>query len=467
MAWPDAWRALAAKELAGAGRPESPSAAESRIESLVERTLEGLTIAPHYRDGPLTDAEAGGWPGQAPFRRGSQSQPDPFRPWWNFSTLLLGAPAAAQRQAMEELEGGACGLELPCAEAGWTPADLTSVLAGIQVEAIALRVEPGAAPRALVLSLLELGRAAGAAGSGWCLGVDPLRSSAAEAAGLQQAARAALPSARTFLVDVTPFHEAGAHAVTDLALLLAATADSLRALESAGCAPERALPAFAWRLPLERDFFGGVAKLRAARMLWSQLARACGLQSPPAPFLFALTSPRTWSRRDPHTNLLRATVQSAAAMIGGADALSVQAFDAECERPSAHGRRLARTLQLVLQHEAGLGAVTDPAGGSPYLEERTRALAESAWQEFRALERGGGMLRGLRDGSLRARLDAEWETRRARITAGDEVVLGVNLHQPAAEVPTAALRRLANGLWNLPRRREEDACVEPVATEGA
>jgi methylmalonyl-CoA mutase len=460
MAWPDAWRALAAKELAGAGASATGSADARLVESLMERTLEGLTIAPHYGDGPLSDIDAGGWPGQAPFRRGSQAQPDPLRPWWNFSALLPSAPAVVHRQALEELEGGACGLEIPFARAGWKASELSAVLAGVQAEAIALRLDAGAEPRAAVLSLLELAHKAGAGGAGWCLGVDPLRVAGAEAAELEQAARATVPAARAFLADVTPFHEAGAHAVTDLAFALAVTAESLRALDAAGCAPDRALPSFAWRIPLERDFFGGVAKLRAARCLWAQMTRACGLKSPPAPFLYALTSPRTWSRRDPHTNLLRATVQSAAAMIGGADAISVQAFDAESARPSAHGRRLARTMQLVLQHEAGLGAVSDPAGGSPYLEERTRALAAAAWQEFRAIERGGGILRALRDGSLRARLDAEWETRRARIAAGDEVVLGVNLHQLAADQPAAALRPLANGLWDLPRHREEDACVE-------
>jgi len=458
MAWPEAWRALAAKELAG---PGDSAAAAARLEALAARTLEGLTVEPFYGDGPLTDAAAGGWPGRAPFVRGAQAPAVNGQPWWNVARLVPGPAAAARLQALEELEGGACGLELPAEEAGWSAADLRSVLAEVRVDAVALRLEPGPAPAAAVTALLGLARDQQADGAGWSFGLDLLRHDPAVAADLGRAIGAAAPRARAFVADSTPFHEAGAHAVTELALLLGATAETLRALEESW-EPQRALAACAWRLPAERDFFGGVAKLRAARWLWSRMAAACGAREAPPPFLHVLTSPRTHSRRDPHVNLLRATVQAAAAVTGGADALCVQAFDAESDAPSALGRRLARSLQLVLQHEAGFGAIADPAGGSPHLEDRTRALAQAAWEEFRGLERRGGLRRALQDGSLRAQLDREWDARRARIASGAEAVVGVNLHaeRPAAAASAAAPIARALGRFDLPRRREEDACPE-------
>lgn len=451
---------LAAKELAGPG--EAPAAVAARLEALAARTLEGPPIAAIYGDGPLADAAAGGWPGRAPFVRGTQESPAAGRPWWNCSRLLPGAAAAANRQALEELEGGACGLELPVEEAGWSAAELRAVLAEVRVDAIALRLEPGSDPAPAVAALLEEARPWQADGAGWTFGVDLLRAEARIGAELGRAIVQTTPRARAFLADATPFHEAGAHAVTELALLLAGTAEALRQLEKSNWQPVQALAAFAWRLPMERDFFGGVVKLRAARWLWSRMAQACGAPAIPPPFLHALTSPRTHSRRDPHANLLRATVQAAAAVTGGADALCVQAFDAESDQPSALGRRLARTLQLVLQHEAGLGAIADPAGGSPHVEDRTRALAQAAWDSFRGIERGGGLRRALQDGSLRAQLDREWEARRARIASGEDAVVGVNLHaeRPATAAGAAATSTRAPGIFDLPRRREEDACSE-------
>ncbi len=438
-----AWRALAEKELAGAGTVEGQAAQDDL----------GAPVEPVYADGPLDDSAAGGFPGAAPFVRGSSAAHDPLRPWWILSRLEAAAAGTAQAQALEELEGGATGLWLPAEEAGWDGAALRAALSRVHPAAVALALDAGPAPGERTMTLLALAASARASAAGWLLGAEPLRAPASACADLLRAAAAQAPQARALLVDAAPFHEAGAAPATDLALLLAGTAESLRALERAGAAPAAVLGAIAWRLPLERDFFLGVAKLRAARLLWSRLAAACA--APAAPFVHAVACVRSLTRRDAHTNLVRLAVQAAAGAVGGADALSLCAFDAPLGAPSARGRRLARTTQLVLQWETGLGEVQDPAGGSPHLEARTRALARCAWERFRALERDGGLARALQDGSLRAHLEAEWSARRERLAAGLEPVLGVNLHPPECAAPPAPPR--GSGPWGLPRRRDEDA----------
>lgn len=447
------WRALAVKELAGAGAAGALAAVE----------VLGEAVEAAYADGPLDDAAAGGLPGAAPFVRGSTATRDPQRPWWLLSRLDARAPAAARAQALEELEGGAQGLWLPAEECGWDAAALRSALEGVHAGAVALALDAGATPGERGMVLLEAARGAGADGDGWILGADPLRAPAAACADLLRAAHTHAPRARALLVDAAPFHEAGATPATTLAILLAGSAEALRALERAGVPPPSTLAALAWRLPLERDFFLGVAQLRAARLIWSRLAQACG--APSAPFVHAVGGVRALTRRDHHVNLIRSAVMGAAGAVGGADAMTLIPHDAPLGVASPLGRRLARTTQLVLQCETGLGEAQDPAGGAPHVEERTRALARRAWEEFRAWERAGGLVPALRDGTLRARLDAEWSARAAALAQGSEPVLGVSLHPPAEPAPAAPPRGL--GPWGLPRRRDEDAAEAAPAGGGA
>jgi methylmalonyl-CoA mutase len=419
------WHALAAKELAGAGT----------VEALAMRTLEGLTIEPVYPDLPRACATL---PARNPLivcRVGPAE---------------AGSAAALVREAAR---GGAEGVWLAAEEAGWDPVGLRAVLAATTESALAVALDPGRQPGPHIAAALAAIHASGSAGLGWLLGIEPLRVPATVCAELVRAAAERAPRARALLVDATPFHDAGAHAVTDLAVLLAGTAECLRGLERAGCSPDEVLRSFAWRLPMERDFFGGIAKVRAARLLGTRLAESCG--SAAAACVHATSSARSLTAREPHNNLLRLTVQAAAAMLGGADALSLHPFDAVLGSPGALGRRMARNTQLVLRHETGIAAETDPAGGSPHLDARARALARAAWDEFRALERGGGLARALADGSLHARLATEWEARRKRLAAREEIVLGVNLHAEEAAPPAAATP--ASGPWNLPRHREEEA----------
>lgn len=427
------------------------------VRSPDSRTLEALAIRALYSGAPIGDGAAGGRPGAAPYVRGASAARPPGLPWRVLGRVPAGAPEEANRAALEALEGGATGLEFPPESAAWSEAGWARALQGVHPEGAALRFPAGERVAAAALD-----RAAGAAAVGadlgdWCLGADPLRAPEAECAAALQCARGG--GARALLADAEPFHDAGADAALELGALLAATAHALRAL-GARAAPEEILRRTAWRLPMEREFFGGVVKLRAARQAWSALASACGGGAPP-PQLHAVGSRRTLTRRDPHSNLVRATVQAAAAACGGADAWSAPGFDEACGGGSALGRRLARNVALVVEHEARLMDVLDPAGGSEHAAERTSALARAAWEEFRAIEAAGGLAAALADGSLRARLDAEWRRRAARLRSGEEALVGVNRHPGAA--PDGSAAAAPPGPWGLPRRREEEACEEDEA----
>jgi methylmalonyl-CoA mutase len=168
----------------------------------------------------------------------------------------------------------------------------------------------------------------------------------------------------------------------------------------------------------------------------------------------AVTSPAMITRRDPWVNMLRTTVATVGAGLGGAAAVTVLPFDSELGRPDEAARRLARNTQALLLEESHLAHVIDPAGGSWYVESLTDALAQKAWEEFTRIERDGGIEAVLDDGSLAARLDATWEQRATRIARRQDPITGVsefpNLHEelprrePAPDTPHEG---------GLPRRR--------------
>ncbi len=136
------------------------------------------------------------------------------------------------------------------------------------------------------------------------------------------------------------------------------------------------------------DQFASIAKLRAARMVWSRVAELSGADG--AQHQHAVTSAAMMTTRDPWVNMLRTTIGCFAAAVGGAEVITVLPFDSAIGVPDDFARRIARNTSAVLHDESSLSRVLDAGGGSWYLESLTAALAETAWATFTELERGGG-----------------------------------------------------------------------------
>ena len=117
-------------------------------------------------------------------------------------------------------------------------------------------------------------------------------------------------------------------------------------------------------------------------------------------FTHAVTSLRMFTREDPWVNVLRSTLAAFGASLGGADAITVLPYDSVAGLPERFSRRLARNTQILLADESNVGRVTDPGGGSWYLESLTDQLASAAWARFQEVERAGGAVRALADGLL-------------------------------------------------------------------
>ncbi|MGB6362211.1 MAG: methylmalonyl-CoA mutase family protein, partial [Thermoanaerobaculia bacterium] len=350
----------------------------------------------------------------------------------------------------------------------YSVADLTAAFAGADLVGVALSLDAGAnALPAAALTLAALAeRGLEPESLDLVFGADPLGALARdgelpgslssledEMGSLAVYCQSRLPRSRALAVSILPYHDAGAHAVQELAYALATGVHYLRCLEAAGVEPQAAIDQMVFEFAIGRHLFAEISKLRAARLLWARMARACGLEEPSPARIHATTSARTLTHRDPWNNLLRVTTQVFAAIAGGADAITSSSFDAVLGKPGTDGRRLARNTQTILAEEAHLGRVLDPAGGSFYVEWLTEEMARSAWTLFQEIESGGGMAQCLGSGLIAEQVEKSWRQRSERLAEGIDPIIGVTDFAPVEEealnrpdrrppaVVTAAARR--------------------------
>ncbi len=228
-------------------------------------------------------------------------------------------------------------------------------------------------------------------------------------------------------VDTSPYHDAGATAAQDIALGMATAVAYLRTMTAAGLDIDSAVGQILFRMGLGTHHFLAIAKLRAARAVWSRVVEACGASpASGAMKLHARVSNRVLTRRDPYVNLLRNTVAAFAAGLGGADVITSAPFDVLTGLPDGFSRRVARNTVLVMQEEANLHRVVDPAGGSWFLDQLTEQLAEKSWEIFQQIERQGGVAAALESGWVSQQINAAYEPRARNIAQRKEGITGVS-----------------------------------------
>jgi methylmalonyl-CoA mutase len=240
-------------------------------------------------------------------------------------------------------------------------------------------------------------------------------------------------------------HEQGGTAVQEVAYAWAAGLKILRAAEAGGLSVDEAAGKIRFSFAAGGEFFVALAKLRAARFGWARIVTACG-GSPEAArmVIHARTSRWQQSSLDPHTNMLRSTVSAYAAVLGGCDSLVVSPFDEVFRQPDDFSRRIALNTQTILREECHAAAVADPAGGSWFVENLTREIAEAAWNELQKSEQGSGQ-----DCVAKAA-----QSQRQTLSQRRRIMVGVNQYANATEQPLPANRqtsaeRLAGGFEQL------------------
>lgn len=464
------WQALAQKALDGAP-----------LSKITTKTEHGVPVKPLYR-ALDSAADASGAPGLAPFIRGARAINDVYLPWDIRQVVSHPDPAIAADQVMEALEGGCSSIELRVDAAGEhgvvarSAVDVQNILRVVRLDLATVALEAAGASTAQGIELAALLAASPvtrpASSAQIAFNVDPIGALARTGAlpgraddELSQAAHFArdvtseFPLATTIRADSRPVHEAGGTEVQELAYLIAAGADYVRALMTAGLEADAACRQILFTTSVGADYQVEMSKLRAARRMWSRVATAFGASG--AMKLQAVTSRRMLTRRDPWVNILRNTAACFAAGVGGADIVTVRNFTDAMGLANKLARRLARNTQIIAQEESSLGRVIDPPGGAWAIEKLGDDLASAAWDLFQQIEREGGLLNALQTGGFQTGVA---DARAARLKAAarrKEPITGVTdfplLQEEVPNVETvnlpAIVRRAAEASGRAPTGR--------------
>jgi methylmalonyl-CoA mutase len=430
----DQWLALVSGVLKGA----------SFEQRLVSRTYDGIAIAPLYARGPAAWIPPGRTAGT---------------PWQIVQRIELPDAAAANAQALHDLENGATALALVFAGAigahgfGLRSDDAVArVLDGVVLDAgvaIDLQAGPQTADVARQVTEVVARRGVSPAAADVAFGFDPLGDLAAGApaappwregdfAGVIRELAAQGYRGPFAVADGRVIHNAGGSEAQELAYVLATALTYLRALEARGVACGVARRMLCFRLAADADQLLTTAKFRALRKLWARVEDACGL--PPAPASVAAEIAwRMMTRRDPFVNMLRATVAAVAAGLGGADSITVLPHTAAIGLPDGFARRIARNTQLILLEESDLAKVADPAAGAGGLESLTHELCVAAWSLFQEIEKAGGAAAALEQGMIQARVAAVRDEREKAVALRRDALTGTSEFPDIAEAPAAVL----------------------------
>ncbi|GHA09797.1 methylmalonyl-CoA mutase [Streptomyces tauricus] len=447
------WRRLVAGVLNKSGKEVSDETAEAALSTALE---DGLATRPLYT--AHDEAPDPGFPGFAPFVRGGRPDGNTVGGWGVRQRHTTADGAAV----LADLENGVSSLWLVVGEGGFPVSSLAQALEGVLLDLAPVVLDAGRDTEPAARELLRLYEERGVAEDAvrGSLGADPLGHEARSGEALDFAPVAALarrcaeeyPGLRALTVDALPYHEAGGSAAQELGASLATGVAYLRELTEAGLTAEQACGQLEFRYAATADQFLTIAKLRAARRLWARVAEVCGAPRAGAQVQHAVTSPVMMSRRDPWVNMLRTTIATLAAGVGGADAVTVLPFDHALGLPDAFARRIARNTSTILVEESHLARVIDPAGGSWYVERLTDELAHAGWEFFQRIEGLGGQAAALRSGRLGEDLARTWEARSAKLATRREPITGVsefpNLTErvperaPVAEPPSGGLPRV-------------------------
>lgn len=428
------WQRLVAGVLRKSGAlPEDfPGAPESLLSA---QTYDGIEIRPLYT--AEDQAPPAGFPGVAPFVRGGRPEGSVVGGWDLRPLHTHPDPAVTNRAVLADLENGATSLWLRIPAAHYAGA-----LDGVHLDLAPVVLEPGEDYENAAKILLELFAGVPASEVSCVLGADPvgLQARTGHRYDLTSVAELAVrlakrhPKVRTIVVDGLPFHEAGGSDAQELGASVAAGVAYLRALTAAGLTVDQAVEQLEFRFAATADQFLTIAKLRAARRVWSRVTEVSGATAH-GMRQHAVTSPAMLTQRDPWVNMVRTTVACFAAGVGGADAVTVLPFDAAIGLPDEFSRRIARNTQSILLEESRLAGVIDPAGGSWYVENLTDALAHAAWREFIEIERQGGIIPTLDSGFLAERLADTWAARSSRLATREDPITGVSEFPYLAEKP--------------------------------
>jgi len=245
-------------------------------------------------------------------------------------------------------------------------------------------------------------------------------------------------------ISISGYHiqEAGADNVLELAFTIADGLEYCRTGIKAGLTIDEFAPRLSFFFGIGMNFYMEIAKLRAARKLWSTLIQKEFKPKNQKSLLLRThcqTSGVSLTEQDPYNNVIRTTIEALSATLGGTQSLHTNALDEAVGLPTEFSARIARNTQLILQEEAHIPRVADPWGGSFMMESLTNELVEKALEIIKEVEALGGMAKAINTGMPKLRVEESAARKQARIDSGTEVIVGVNKYRLKKEDPIDVL----------------------------
>ena len=409
-------------------------------KKLVWRTIEGFKVKPYYRAEDLEGLEyLDSNPGEKPYTRGKHVGDNV---WEVRQDIHVHDPKEANRIALDAVERGATSLGL-CAKQIASLDDMAALLKGIYINAVSINFMCSQDYLSLLKLYVAYAKREGYDPKELCGSCDfdmfryalqHGRFHRGEEGDLQMAkelvdyAHDELPKFRVLTVNGQMLHNAGSNIVQELGFSLAAANELVARLTDLGCKTHRVASRLQLSVGVGSTYFMEIAKIRAARLLWSKIVEQYKPECDCAYKLFINATTSRWNQSvyDPYVNMLRSTTEAMSSAVAGADSISVLPFDNAYKDADDFGYRIARNQQLLLKEESYLDKIVDPAAGSYYIENLTNEIARGAWEHFLKVEAAGGMCKALRAGLVQDEVEATAHQRDLDIATRKTTILGTN-----------------------------------------
>ncbi|MFA5713434.1 MAG: methylmalonyl-CoA mutase family protein [Bacteroidales bacterium] len=406
---------------------------------LVWKTMEGFSVKPYYRNEDLAGIEhLDSSPGEFPFVRGTK----PLNNWKVLQSYPLEKGVKeCNLEAIEALARGVDSVAFTLPPSGIDTQQFVTLLQGIDltqnetlyrgcscstpklIESFIEAVEKlGFNPKEIIASFdLDPLQWLTTTGNYNCSDFENRLERAFELT-------KEYPGIKVVGVEGYIFNDAGASIVQELAFSLSMASEYLFILTKMGIGANEAVAKMRFNLSVGSNYFMEIAKFRAARVLWANIAKEWGVDDSELLKICVDAKTSRWNMTiwDPFVNMLRGTTEAMSAALAGVNSLEVLPYDTPFREPSEFSNRIARNTQIILKEEAHFDKVTDPAAGSYYIENLTSSIIEEGWKLFTQIEEIGGYREALKRGVIQKSIKEISSKRDANIATRREILLGTN-----------------------------------------
>ncbi|EHR72755.1 methylmalonyl-CoA mutase [Burkholderiales bacterium JOSHI_001] len=244
-------------------------------------------------------------------------------------------------------------------------------------------------------------------------------------------------------ISISGYHmqEAGANQALELAFTLADGKEYVKTALAKGLDVDDFAGRLSFFWAVGMNFYLEIAKMRAARLLWTRIMKGFNAKNPKSLMLRTHSQTSGWSltEQDPYNNVVRTAIEAMAAVFGGTQSLHTNSFDEAIALPTEFSARIARNTQLIIQEETHITSVVDPWAGSYLMESLTQEMADKAQAILDEVEAMGGMTKAVDSGWAKLKIEASAAEKQARIDSGKDVIVGVNKYKLAKQDPVDIL----------------------------